>query len=134
MLKLWTDDLVSLKIKSSLYLDTLRCCQCIIVTPLVAYSYREAFSRNHLSCMIDSDGRLACYRLLWIDLKLSRVRYLLLHVYTWFMMLSWIYLGHSGNTVLISNLQFETKSGRKRRETIYRENLIIDSLKVISRW
>ena len=50
------------------------------------------------------------------------------------MMLSCIYLGHSGKTVLISNLQFETNSMRKYRETIYKENLILDYLKVISRW
>ena len=49
-------------------------------------------------------------------------------------MWSCIYLGHSGNTVLISNLQFETKSGRKQRENIYKGNLILDSLKGISRW
>ena len=48
-------------------------------------------------------------------------------------MLSCIYLGHSGNTVLIPNLQLETKSGRKKMETIYKGNLIIDSLKEISR-
>ena len=46
-------------------------------------------------------------------------------------MLSYIYLGHIGNTVLISNLQFETKSEGKWRETIYKGNLILDSLKVI---
>ena len=50
------------------------------------------------------------------------------------MILSCIYLGHSGNTVLISNLKFETKSGRKQRETVYKGNLILDSLKGISGW
>ena len=48
------------------------------------------------------------------------------------MMLSYIYLVQSGNTELISNLQFETKSGRKYRETIYKGNLILDSIKGIS--
>ena len=49
-------------------------------------------------------------------------------------MLSCIYLGHSVNTVLIPNLKFETKSGRKYQETIYKGNLILDDLKGISRW
>ena len=49
-------------------------------------------------------------------------------------MLSCIYLGNSGKTVLISNLQFETKSGRKYQETIYKGNLILESLKGIPRW
>ena len=50
------------------------------------------------------------------------------------MILSCIYLGYIGNTVLISNLHFETKSGKKQQETIYKGNLILDSLKGISRW
>ena len=50
------------------------------------------------------------------------------------MILSCIYLGYNGNNVLISNLQFETKSGRKYWETFYKDNLILDYLKVISRW
>ena len=86
-----------------------------------------------LSFLIDSEGRLACSRLLWTEWRQSRIRYILLHVYI-FMMLSCIYLGHSGNTVLISNLQFKTKSGKKQRENIYRGNLILDSLKGISHW
>ena len=49
-------------------------------------------------------------------------------------MLSLIYLGHSGNTVLILNLQFETKSGRKYQETIYKGNLILDFLKGTLCW
>ena len=49
-------------------------------------------------------------------------------------MLSYIYLGHSGTNVLIYNLKFETKSGRKYQETIKKGNLIIDSLKGISHW
>ena len=49
-------------------------------------------------------------------------------------MLSYIYLGHSGNTVMILNFEFETKTGRKYLETIYKGNLIIDSLKATSRW
>ena len=49
-------------------------------------------------------------------------------------MLSCIYLGHIGNTVLISNLQLEYKIGRNYQETIYKRNIIIDYLKVISRW
>ena len=41
---------------------------------------------------------------------------------------------HSGNTVLISNLQFKTKSGRKYRENIYKENIILNYFKGISSW
>ena len=40
-------------------------------------------------------------------------RVLLLHVNISIVILSCRYLGHSGDTVLISNLQFETKSGNK---------------------
>ena len=43
-------------------------------------------------------------------------------------------LGHSGDTVLISDLQFETKSGRKYQKTIHKGNLIQNSLKGISNW
>ena len=50
------------------------------------------------------------------------------------MILSCSYLGHSGDIVLILNLQFETKSGKKQQETIYKGNIIRDSLKGISRW
>ena len=85
----------------------------------------------YLSCLRASYGRLSWYRLLWIDWRCSRVRKFLLSVYIWFMMLSCIYLGHSGNFVLILNLQFETKSGRKYRENIYKGNIIIDYLKWI---
>ena len=49
-------------------------------------------------------------------------------------MLSWIYLGHSDNTVMIWNLKFKIKSGQKWQETIYKSNLIIDSLKGILHW
>ena len=49
-------------------------------------------------------------------------------------MLSCIYLGHSGNTVLISDLQFENDNDRKYRETIYKGGIILDSLKGISCW
>ena len=49
-------------------------------------------------------------------------------------MLSFIYLGHSGNIVLIQHLPFKTKRGSKYWETIYKENIILDSLKWISRW
>ena len=38
---------------------------------------------------------------------------LLLYVDIRFIVLSCIYLGHSGNIVLIPDLQFENKSGRK---------------------
>ena len=41
---------------------------------------------------------------------------LILHVDIRIMMLYCRYLGHSGDTVQILNLQFETKSGRKERE------------------
>ena len=54
---------------------------------------------------------------------------LLLHVDIKIMMLSCRDLGHSGDTVLITNLQFETKSVSKYRETIYKGNFIQDSLK-----
>ena len=40
------------------------------------------------------------------------------------MMLSWSYLGHSGDTVLIPNLKLETKSEKKEQENIYKGNLI----------
>ena len=36
--------------------------------------------------------------------------------------------------VLISNLKYETKSGKKQQETIYKGILILDSLKGISHW
>ena len=49
-------------------------------------------------------------------------------------MLSCIYLGYSGKSLLITNLKFETKSERKYRKTIYKGNIIIDSLKGILRW
>ena len=44
------------------------------------------------------------------------------------------YLGHSGYTVLIPSLQFETNKRSKYQENIYKGNLIIDSLKGISSW
>ena len=50
------------------------------------------------------------------------------------MLLSCIYEGHSGNTVMIPDLQLETKSGRKYWKTVYKGNLIVDSLKGILRW
>ena len=50
------------------------------------------------------------------------------------MFLFCIYLGHSGNTVVIPNVKFETKSGSKYQETVYKGNLIPDSLKGILRW
>ena len=46
-------------------------------------------------------------------------------------MLSCSYLGNSGDIVLITNLQLETKSGRQQRETIYKWNIIKYSLKGI---
>ena len=48
------------------------------------------------------------------------------------MILFHIYLGRSGDTVEISNLQFETKSGKNYWGTNYKWNLIQDSLKVVS--
>ena len=51
-----------------------------------------------------------------------------------FMILSCIYLGHSGNTVLISNLQCETKSGSKYRETSYKWNPFLDYIRGIYHW
>ena len=42
---------ICLKMEYSLYLDTLRCCLCIIVTLLVADDSHEAFVHNHLSCL-----------------------------------------------------------------------------------
>ena len=57
--------------------------------------------------------------------------YLILHVYIRFMMLSCSYLGHICDTVLVPNLHFETKSGRKYQEIIYKDNLIRDYLKGI---
>ena len=50
------------------------------------------------------------------------------------MILLYSYLGHSGDTVVISNLQSKTKSGNKYRENIYKGNLIQDYLKVIYLW
>ena len=49
---------------------------------------------------------------------------LIMHVDINIMILSCSYLGHSGDTILVSNLQFETKSGRKLREDIYKDDLI----------
>ena len=63
----WTDIPVYLQIKYPLYLDTLLCCWYIFVTPSVADSSREAFAHNHLGYLIDSDDRLACYRIIWTD-------------------------------------------------------------------
>ena len=54
---------------------------------------------------------------------------LILHVYIRIMILSCSYLGHSGDTVLVSNLQLETKSERKYWEII--TNGI--SLKILSK-
>ena len=62
------------------------------------------------------------------------VRVLLLHVDINIIILSFRYLGRNGDTVLIPNLKFETKSERKYRETIYKFNLIQDSLKGIYLW
>ena len=134
MWKCWTGDLLSLQIKYPLYLDTLRCCWCRIVSTLVSDSSFEAFAHKNLSCLRESDGRLAWSRILWTYWRCSRLRYLILHVYIWFTMLYWIYLGHSGNTGLIPNLQFETKSGMKYWKTVYKGNIIIDSLEGISHW
>ena len=49
------------------------------------------------------------------------------------MILSCSYLGHSGDTVLILDLQLETKSGNKQQETINKGNLIQYFLKGILR-
>ena len=59
---------------------------------------------------------------------------LILHVDTRIMILSCSYLGHSGETVLISNMEFETKSGIKWQGAIYKENLIRYNLKGIPHW
>ena len=48
----------------------------------------------------------------------------MLHVDISIMILSCIYLGHSVDTVLVSNSQFETKSGMKYQENIYKGNII----------
>ena len=48
------------------------------------------------------------------------------------MVLSFIYLGQSGDTVLVSGLQFETNIGRKYQETIYKGNIIWDLSKEYS--
>ena len=103
-----------------------------VLLMLVAGSSRKSFSHNHLSCLRDSYG--TCYRILWTDWGCYSVRYFLFYAYIWFMMLSYIYLGHSDNTGLIPNLQFKNKSGRKYRETIYKGNLILYSLKGILCW
>ena len=58
-------------------------------------------------------------------------RVFILNFDTRIMILSCSYLRPSGDTVLILNLQFETKSGRKYWETIYKGNMIQDSLKGI---
>ena len=47
------------------------------------------------------------------------------------MILSCSYLVHSGDTVVISDLQCKTTIGKKFRETIYKGNHIQDSFKVI---
>ena len=44
------------------------------------------------------------------------------------------YLGCSDDTVLIPNLQFETKSGRKWQENIYKGNIIKYDPKGIHHW
>ena len=58
----------------------------------------------------------------------------LLHVDIKIMILYCSYLGNSGDTVLISNLKFETKSGMKYREIIHKMNLIRYSFKEIYLW
>ena len=85
-----------------------------------------------LICLRDSYGRLAWYRILGIEWRWSRVRQLILHVYIWFMILYCIYLGHSGETVLITDLQFETKSGRKQRK-LFTRGISFQILSKISR-
>ena len=49
---------------------------------------------------------------------------LLLHVDIRIMILYCRYLGLSGGTVLLLNLQCEANSGRTQQETIYKGNLI----------
>ena len=56
---------------------------------------------------------LAWSRILGIDWRWYRVIVLLLNVDIGIIILSCRYLGHSGYTVLISNLKFESKSKRK---------------------
>ena len=66
-----------------------------------------------MSFLIDSVSRLAWFRLLGTDKRYSRVRVLMLHVDIMIVILFCSYLGHSGDTVLIWDLQFETKIERK---------------------
>ena len=56
---------------------------------------------------------LVCSRLLGIDWRWYSVIFSILNVDIRLILLSWRYLGLSGDTVLIPNLQFETNSGRK---------------------
>ena len=49
-------------------------------------------------------------------------------------MLSYIYLGRIYDIVVILDLKLETKIGKKEQVTIYKGNLILDSLKGILRW
>ena len=49
-------------------------------------------------------------------------------------MLSYIYLGRIYDIVVILDLKLETKIGKKEQVTIYKGNLILDSLKEILRW
>ena len=57
--------------------------------------------------------RLAWSRILGTDYMWYRLRFLLLNVDVRIVMLSCIYLGNIGDTFLIPDLQFETKSGSK---------------------
>ena len=66
--------------------------------------------------------------LVWTRVSTGDGIVLLLYVDIRIMILSCSYLGHSGVTVLISNLQFKTDSGRKYWENIYKGDLNQDSL------
>ena len=97
--------------------------------PVVVFRFYQTVIQ--LSCLRDLYGRLTWSRILGTHWRWSKIRYLLLHAYRRFMILYCIYFGQSGETVLITNLQFKTKSERKQRENIYKGHIIIDSLKDI---
>ena len=130
----WTGDIFSFQIKYSLQLYTLISCWCIIVNPLVAYFLAKRLLITTWVVWETQLSRLAQYRILGTDWSWSRLRVFPLHVGIRIMMLSCSYLGYSGDTVLFSYLQFETKGERKYRETIYKWNIIRNYLKVIWRW
>ena len=56
---------------------------------------------------------------------------LILHVDISIIILSCSYLVQSGDTVLIPDLKFETKSGRKYLENVYKGDIFQDPFKLI---